>query len=68
MRLEVHALFLDLPKTCKGKDLKSAGIRQDRTVPVHKFVQSAEFSHHLVPRTYMKMIRVGKLNLCADLL
>ena len=42
--LKVHALFFDLPQTCQGKHLKSAGIREDRAIPVHKLVQTAKLS------------------------
>ena len=59
MGMEMHALFLDLPKSCKRKHLKSAGIRQDRFVPVHKLMQSAELFYNLISRSHMKMICIG---------
>ena len=51
MGRERHALLLDLSESGQGKDLKSAGIRQDRAVPRHEFVQAAHVAHNLVTRT-----------------
>ena len=64
--VEVDALFLDLPESGEGKYLKSAGIGEDRTVPVHKPVEAAELLDLLVAGPDMKMVGVGKLHLCPD--
>ena len=64
----MYAFFFDLAEFCKGKHLESAGVRQDRTLPVHKLVKSSKLLHNLVTRTYMEMISIGKLHLCSDLI
>ena len=46
--VEVDALFLDLSESGEGKYLKSAGIGEDRTIPVHKPVETAELLDQLV--------------------
>ena len=66
MGRERHALLLDLSESGQGKDLKSAGIRQDRAVPRHEFVQAAHIAHDLVSGPQMQMIGVGQLDLRAD--
>ena len=66
MGRERHALLLDLSESGQGKDLKSAGIRQDRAVPRHEFVQAAHVAHNLVTRTQMQMIGIGKFDLGSD--
>ena len=64
----MYAFFFDLAEFCKGKDLESAGVRQNRTLPVHKLMKSSKLLHDLVTRTYMEMISIGKLHLCSDLI
>ena len=64
--VEVDALFLDLSESGEGKYLKSAGIGEDRTIPVHKPVEAAELLDQLVAGPDMKMVGVGKLHLCPD--
>ena len=60
---KIDALLLDLAQACQRKDLKSAGIGQNRAVPRHEFVQAAEIMHGLVARAQMEMIGIGKLDL-----
>ena len=42
MRLEGHAVGVELAQLRQRHDLEAAGIRQDRSGPVHEAVQSAE--------------------------
>ena len=60
------ALLLDLPQRGQRKHLKSAGIREDRAIPVHKFVQTAKLSDQLVTGTDMEVVGIGKFHLRAD--
>ena len=59
MGIEVHALFLNLSQFCQRKYLKSAGIRKNGAVPVHKLVQPSQLFNNMVSRTHMKMIGIG---------
>ena len=68
MGIEIYAFFFDLSKTRQRKYLKSTGVCQDRFVPYHKFMQSAHLFYNLITRSYVKVIGVGQLHLCADLL
>lgn len=45
---KLHSLFGDFIQFGKRKHLKSAAVRKDRAIPVHKFMQSARFFHDLV--------------------
>ena len=67
MGIEVYALFLDLAQLRKGKDLESAGVGQDRSVPAHELMQPAHIADQLVARADVEMVGVGKLDLAADL-
>ena len=68
MGLEINPFFFDLTQSCQGKYLKSAGIGKDRSVPDHKLVKPSKFLDQLISCSYMKMIGIGKLYLCADIL
>lgn len=63
-----NALFRDLPQPGEGKDLKAAGVGEDRAVPVHEFVKSSQLPHHIVSGTQVEVVGVGELDLAADLL
>ena len=65
--MEMYSFLLDLPEARKGKHLKSAGIRQNRLVPYHKLMQPSKFFYHLIARSYVEMIGIGKLHLGFDL-
>ena len=67
MGLEGNAFLTDLAQALQGKDLKAAGIRQNRAVPVHELMKSAELLDRLVAGPDMQMICIGKFYLCADL-
>ena len=62
MGIEGNSLFLDLSKPGQRKHLKPAGISKNRFIPVHKSMNTAKFFYHLVSRSHMKMIGIGKLN------
>ena len=68
MGAEVDAFLLDLPEGGQGKYLKSAGVRQHRSVPVHEPAQAPELPDQLISGTDMKVIGVGQLHLAPDLL
>ena len=66
--VEGNTLLLDLPSgTGQGEDLESAGVGQDRTIPVHKLVETTELLDELITGTHVQMIGVAELDLGADL-
>ena len=60
------ALLLDLPQRGQRKHLKAAGVRQNRAIPIHKFMEAAHLAHHFVAGPQMKVIGVRQLDLTAD--
>ena len=68
MAVEGDALLRDLAKLRQRKDLKAAAIGQDRFVPRHKFMQTAEVADQLISGSHVQMVRVGQLDLTADAL
>ena len=42
MRTEQHAFISHLAQRIEAKDLKTAGVGQDRAGPCHEFVEAAE--------------------------
>ena len=68
MGMEVNTLFFYFPQFCKGKNLKSAGIRQDRPVPVHELPDSAQFFYQPVPGPHMQVVSIAQLHLAVKLL
>ena len=67
MRIEINAFLFDLTKSRQREHLKSTGIRQDRFIPDHKLMQSAQLLYNVVSGTHMKMIGIGQLHLCPNL-
>src|SRR5678815_3276743 len=67
MTLKVHALFCDLPQLREAEDLKSAGIGQDRAIPRHEAMQSAEMLDDLHSRPNEQVIGVPKNDLRLEL-
>ena len=65
VRLEHRALFGDFPKLGKRHHLKPAGIGQNRTRPVHKFMQSAQSGHPLCTGTQHQMVGIAEHDLRA---
>ena len=68
VRSKRHALFIDLTKAGQGKHLKSAAVGKNRAIPVHKLMEAAHLTHHIVTGTEMEMIGVAQLDLTAQLL
>ena len=66
MRVEIDALLLDLAEPSQGEHLKSAGIRKNRTIPVHEFVEASHLFYNFITRTHMEMVGIGQFYLCAD--
>ena len=58
--LELDALLGYGAQGGEREDLESARVGEDRTVPAHELVQSAELAHQLVAGPQMQMIRVGE--------
>src|SRR5437762_672473 len=61
--LKLGALFGDLAQLREGKNLVTAAIRQNRSVPIHEFVKSAKIPDHLDAGSNEQMIRVTENNL-----
>ena len=68
MRMEGHALLLDLAQGRQRKHLKAARVGQHRAVPPHELVQAAHRLDDLVARADMQVVGVGQLDLAAQLL
>jgi len=50
VRTEAHAFIGDLPQFREAEHLVSAGIGENRAVPRHELVQSAQLANQCVPR------------------
>ena len=68
VRMEGHALLLDLAQRRKRENLKSARVGQHRAVPAHELVQTAHLTNDLIARANVKMVGIGQLDLAAKLL
>ena len=68
MGRKVHTFFFNATQRGQGKDLKSAAVRQNRAIPIHKLMQTTHGTDNLVTRTHMQMIGVGQFNLTAQFL
>ena len=68
MRGERNAFLLDVAQLRQREHLKSAAVRQDRAVPVHKLMQAAHLLHYIVSRTDVQVVCVGQFDLTTDLL
>ena len=53
MRGEINTLLLDLSQRSQRKHLESAGVRQNRTIPIHELMQTTQLADNLVTRTQM---------------
>lgn len=67
MGLKIHSLFFDFSKPCQGKHLESSRIRENRPVPVHKLMEASHLFHHLISRSHVKVVRIGKFYLGSNL-
>ena len=61
--LKIDALFRDLAQLRQRENLVTAAVGQDRPIPIHEPMQSAEFSNHVEPRPNEQMIRVPENDL-----
>ena len=68
MRLETDPVLVDFTQSSQTEHLKAAAVGENRTIPVHEFMQATEASHPLMTRTQVKVIGVAQDNLRADLL
>ena len=66
--IEAHALLLYFSQLGQGKNLKAAAVREDRPVPGHEAVQTAEAFYEPVARADVEVIGVGQLDLAAYIL
>ena len=62
MTFERDAFFGQLSQIREAHDLKPTRIGQNRTVPIHEFVQSAQLRNALGRGTQHQVIRVAKQN------
>ena len=60
MAAEGDAFVVNPVDFAKAKYLKSAGIRQERTTPAHKFVETAHITHEFVAGPQVEVIGVGQ--------
>ena len=64
---EADALLADFAPVCKRKHLKTAAVGENGLIPVHEFMQTAQFTYDFITRTDVQMVGVGKLHLTAYL-
>ena len=62
VRAESHAVFAEFAQPGQAHDLKSAGIRQNRLIPVHKLMQAAHFLHQIGARPQHQVISIAEQN------
>ncbi len=65
-RLEFHPFFTDFAHLAQGKHLKTAGIGENRTLPLHKVVQVAMLLDDLGTRAQHKVEGVAQDDLGSD--
>ena len=61
--LETNPFLADFAEFTEAEDLKTAAVREDGTLPVHKGVQPPELPDQFVARTQIKMIGITQNNL-----
>src|SRR5205809_3843955 len=67
MRAESSATFIECHAVGQTKDLKAAAVGQDRSVPTHERMKSAQRCNRLLTRPERQMIRVGQNHLRAGI-
>src|SRR5215471_14921846 len=67
MRAEIYSLLADLPEIAEAENLKTAGVRKQRPLPAHEFVESTQVAHQLVPGAQIEMVGVAENDLRAQL-
>jgi len=68
MRLKAHSLIRHFAQFGKTENLKSTAVRQDRSGPPGKPMQSTQLSDNLVSRTQIQMIGIVQHKTKAELL
>jgi hypothetical protein len=66
MRLELYPFLADLAQFTQAEDLKSAAVRQDRMIPVHEAVQTAQMFYQAMPGPQIQMVGIGQDDLGID--
>jgi hypothetical protein len=64
-RTELDAGLGDFSELREAEHLEAAGVGEDRPVPAHEAMQSAELAHQAVPRPEKQVIGVGEHDLGA---
>ncbi|MNP25099.1 hypothetical protein D3C76_1178920 [compost metagenome] len=59
----MNAFLCDFAHFTKTEYLKSTTISQDRTIPIHEFMQTARFTYNVMTWTQEQMIRITEYNL-----
>ena len=59
--LEADPLFADRAQFAQTEDLESAAVGQNRPLPIHEAVQTAQLLHQPVPRPQVEVISVGRM-------
>src|SRR5947208_13981976 len=67
VRLELDAVFADVPQRAEAEYLISAAIRQYRPVPSHESMQAAEPRDRFITRTQEQVIGIAEKNLNVEL-
>ena len=57
---EDHTVVPDLVAVCEREDLVAARVGEDRPIPAHEFVDSAQLLDQFMPRTQVKVVGVGE--------
>ena len=60
MTAEARALFVDAHQRPKRDHLKSTGVGQDRSIPLHELVEATEALHPIMPWAQIEVIGVGE--------
>ncbi len=53
---ELNPVIFDLPQVSKTEDLEASAISQDRALPFHELMQTANFTDYFMPWSKIEMI------------
>ncbi len=67
VRIEHHAVFVDLAQSTQAEHLKTARIGENRIGPGHELVQSAHPADGLVSGAQVEMIGIGQQDRHAEI-
>ena len=67
MRIEVDAFLLNLTQLCEGKDLKSAAVGKNGTLPVHELMKAAHLADDVIAGTQVEMVGIAQLDLTLEI-